>query len=121
MKQNRFISSEQSIASFMIGFETDEMTYEEYNQWSEYLERYLSTKNVQVKVCYGSNYLQELECEDGCLFKFDEDAIKLAKGKTLHDLDFKVFSFVAGTTVIPLFVQIKKNYLTGKSIEGGVL
>ena len=103
MKQFRIINSEQSIASYMICFDTKEMTYDKYNEWSEYLKKTLTTGNVQAMVYYGKNYLDQLKREDcGFLFDFDDQSIKIASGKTQTDLDQYVMSFVDVDTLLAI-------------------
>ena len=107
MKQYRVISSEQSIASFMVGFEKDEMTYDEYNEWSDYLEQALTTENIQAKVYYGANYLDELKSADnGYLFNFGDKSIKLSQNKTIDSLDFEVLSCIEVETLLAIIDAI---------------
>ena len=117
MKICRSISSEQSIASFMMGFEKEEMTYDEYNEWSDHLEKTLTTGNVQAKVYYGSRYLQELEHSDaGYLFDFGNKSIKLASGKTIDDLDQDVLSYMDVDTLLAILDAIETYQKAGDGL-----
>ena len=108
MKLYRTINSAQSIASFMAGFKKKEMSYEEYNEWSDYLEKSLTTGNVQAKVFYGPNYLQELDREDGGhLFNFGNKSITLAPGKKTSDLDLEVLSYMDVDTLLAIIDAIE--------------
>ena len=95
IKGYRFISAKQSIASYMVGFETNRMTYAEFNNWSSYLEKVLSTKGYKAIVFYGKRYLDELKREDeGFLFNIGDYSITLAEGKSIHHLDKHILSYV---------------------------
>ena len=95
MKRYRFINLKQSIASYMVGFQTNRMTHSELNDWSQYLEKVLTTDDYQAIVFHGKRYLDELQKEDdGFLFNIGDNSIKLADGKTKHDLDEHVLSYV---------------------------
>lgn len=107
MKQYRYITSEQSIASYMLGFNTNEMTYDQYNEWSDYLEKKLTTGNIQAKVYYSSNDLMELERQDkGYLFNIGNKSITLARGKTLDHLDYEVMSYMDVDTLLAVIDAI---------------
>ena len=126
MKQNRYINSEQSIASFMVGFEREEMTYGEYNEWSDYLEKALTTDTHQAVVFYGANYLDELDRKPGeRFFNFGEISIKLARNKSLEDLDYKVMSYIEVETLLAILDAVdaykKENDELGKQTEGNIL
>ena len=108
MKQYRVITSAQSIASFMVGFEKDQMTYEEYNEWSNYLENALTKDNYEAKVFYGKQYLDELEkAEGGYLFSFGDKSIKIAQGKTIDDLDQEVLAYMDVDTILSILDAVE--------------
>ena len=103
MKGYRYINAMQSIASYMVGFETNRITYDEFNSWSQYLEKTLSIDDCQAIVFYGKNYLDELEHEDkGFLFNIGHYSISLANGKTKADLDEHVLSYVDADILLAL-------------------
>jgi len=58
MKNFRYITSEQVIASYMAGFNQNKMTYEDYYNWSEYLYKKLNVDDYQTIVFYGKEYLK---------------------------------------------------------------
>ena len=110
MKGYRFINAKQSIASYMVGFGTNKMSYSEFTNWSQYLEKVLTTKDYQAIVFYGKRYLDELQREDdGFLFDIGDYSIKLAKGKSKKDLDDHVLSYVEVETLIEL-LNAPKGY-----------
>ena len=126
MKNYRYINSEQSIASFMVGFEREEMTYGEYNEWSDYLQKALTTHEYEAVVYYGKNYLDELEKKPGDrLFTLGEISIKLARGKSLEDLDYKVMSYIDVETLLAILDAVdaykKENEDLTKQREGNIL
>ena len=103
MKQYRLIDTEESIASFMVGFEKREMTYEEYNDWSAYLQEALTNDKYEASVYYGKEFLTELEHDDcGYLFNFGDKSINLAKGRTFDDLDSQVLAFLDADTLMAI-------------------
>ena len=103
MKGYRFINAKQSIASYMVGFETNKMTYSEFNSWSQYLEKALTTKDYKAIVFYGKKYLDELQREDdGFLFNIGDYSISLADGKTKHHLDEHVLSYVDADVLLAM-------------------
>ena len=117
MKQYRIINPGQSIASFMIGFEKNEMTYDEYNEWSEYLKNTLTTGNVQAFVYYGKNYLDQLKHEDaGFLFDFGDKSIKIASGKTTTDLDQYVMSYMDVDTLLAVLDAVDSYQKEGEGL-----
>jgi len=109
MKGYRFINTMQSIASFMAGFETDRISYGEYNTWCEYLQKALTTKEYRAIVYYGNRYLEELKREDdGFLFDIGDYSIKLAKGRTKEDLDKYVLDYVEVDVVLKMLDAVEK-------------
>lgn len=95
MKEYWFIDAKLSIASYMVGFETSKLTYAEFNKWSAYLQKKLSTQQRQTIVFFGKNYLDELKREDGgFLFDIGKGIISLAEGKSKHHLDEHILSYV---------------------------
>ena len=103
MRGYRFINTMQSIASFMVGFETNRISYEEYNEWCKYLQKSLTTKEYRAIVYYGNRYLDELKREDeGFLFDIGDYSIKLAKGRTKEDLDKYVLDYVEASVVLKM-------------------
>lgn len=118
MKQYRVVSSEQSIASFMVGLEKDEMTYNEYNEWSDYLERALTTENIQAKVYYGAEYLDELRhVDNGYLFNFGDKSIKLSRNKTIESLDLEVLSYIEVDTLLAIIDAIDAYQKDGAGLN----
>lgn len=116
MKGYRFINAKQSIASYMIGLKTNRLTYDEFSNWSKYLEKVLTTKDYQVIVFYSQRYIDELKREDdGFLFKFGDHSIRLADGKTKGHLDEHVLSYVDGDILLAMlkasndYKKLKEN------------
>lgn len=116
MKRYRFINLKQSIASYMVGFQTNRMTHSELNDWSQYLEKVLTTDDYQAIVFHGKRYLDELQKEDdGFLFNIGDNSIKLADGKTKHDLDEHVLSYVDANVLLAMleapdyYKRLKEN------------
>jgi len=108
MKNFRYITSEQVIASYMAGFNQNKMTYEDYYNWSEYLYKKLNVDDYQTIVFYGKEYLKKLEREDdGFLFDFGDMNISLAKNRTKKDLDKHILSFVDGEILLLLLGLIE--------------
>lgn len=121
MKQYRIITSEQSIASYMVGLNTKEMTYDQYNDWSEYLEKKLTTGNIQAKVYYGKNELAELERQDrGNLFVLGNRSITLARDKTLDHLDYQVMSYMDVDTLLAVIDAIEAYQKESQSESGAL-
>ena len=117
MKLCRIINSEQSIASFMIGVDKTEMTYEEYIDWSDYLERALNVGNYQAIVFYGNDYLEQLKISDGgYLFDISDKSIKLAKGKTKEDLDAEVMAYMDVDTLLAVIDAIEAYQKEGEGL-----
>lgn len=117
MKRFRYISAEQSIASYMVGFKTNRISYPEFNRWSCYLQDLLTTEDYQAIVFYGKRYIDELQREDdGFLFDIGDYSIKLAKGKSKKDLDDHVLSYVEVETLIEL-LNAPKGYKKKNEIE----
>lgn len=118
MKGYRIISAEQSIASYMIGFETNTITYDEYNNWSQYLQEVLTTKYYQAIVFHSKTHLDELAREDGgFLFDIGNCLIKLAKGKSKHHLDEYVLSHVKSDILLGMLAAADA-YKKEKEISG---
>ena len=116
MKRYRFINLKQSIASYMVGFQTNRMTHSELNDWSQYLEKVLTTDDYQAIVFHGKRYLDELQKEDDSfLFNIGDNSIKLADGKTKHDLDEHVLSYVDANVLLAMleapdcYKRLKEN------------
>lgn len=116
MKRYRFLNLKQSIASYMVGFQTDRMTHSELNDWSQYLEKVLTTDDYQAIVFHGKRYLDELQKEDdGFLFNIGDNSIKLADGKTKHDLDEHILSYVDANVLLAMleapdyYKRLKEN------------
>ena len=118
MKGYRFINTMQSVASFMVGFETNRMTYNEYNDWCKYLQKELTTKEYRAIVYYGNRYLDELKREDnGFLFDIGDYSIKLAKGRTKSDLDKYVLAYVEADVVLKMLDAAEKFKIKSKREE----
>ena len=93
------------------------MTYSEFNNWSQYLERILTKKGYQAIVFYGKRYLEELQREDdGFLFNIGDSSIRLADGKTKHDLDEHVLSYVDSDVLMTL-LDAPARYTQAKESE----
>lgn len=95
MKGYKFIYANEIIASYMAGFETNKMIKVEFNKWGQFLEKTLSNEDYQVIAFYGKRYLDELKRDDNkFLFNIGESEIRLVDGKSKHDLDKHVFSYI---------------------------
>ena len=104
MKAYRFINTKVSIASFMVGNNTNKMTYSDLYDWSVYLGKKLSNEDCKTIVFFGKEYIDELKRDDdGFLFEFGENTIKLAKYKGKYDLDKHVFAYVDADLLLDLF------------------
>lgn len=111
MKGHRFINAQQSIACYMVAFETNRMTYAEFNNWSHYLEKVLTTKDCQVIVFYGKRYLEELRREDdGFLFDIKDSLIRLADGKSKYHLDEHILSYVDYDILSAILLDASSGY-----------
>ena len=103
MKKYRYIHTNESIASYMVGFHTNTMTMADYVNWSQYLATKLTTDKYETIVFYGKRYLDELrQDDDGFLFDISEETIKLAKDKTKKDLDEHILAYVDADKLIDL-------------------
>lgn len=95
MKGYRFIYAKQCIAGYMVAFKTNKMTVAEFNRFAQFLEKTLTTEEYQAIAFCGKRYLDELKREDdGFLFNIGDSTIKLADGKSKHDLDEHILSYV---------------------------
>lgn len=103
MKKYRYIHAKESIASYMVGFDTNTMSIADYTNWSQYLANTLTTDKYETIVFYGKRYLDELKHEDdGFLFDISDASIKLAKDKTKKDLDEHILAYVDADKLIDL-------------------
>ena len=106
----RFISVSEIVATYMFGFGTNKVAYEELRSWAQHLEKRLSTKNYKTIARCMEKHIAELQREDrGFLFNVGDHSIKLAEGKTKKDLDEHVLSY-ADTDVLEAMVYAPKEY-----------
>jgi len=112
----RFINAKQLVATYMVGFGTNKVTYNELTNWAQHLQKRLSTKNYKTIPLYMEKHIAEMQRYDrGFLFTVGDYAIKLADGKTKKDLDEHVLSY-ADTDVLEAMFYAHEEYKKSEEI-----